>query len=535
MDFKDVFYTPLSPLSFLKRSATVFPEKTAVIYNDQRYSYADFSRRVHQLAAHLRAKNLTDGARVAFLAPNVPPLLEAHYGIPLAGAVLVAINVRLTPREIAYILNHSESKALFVDSEFAHLVEPIRNELTTVKDFIMIEDGPFQSKLPGESYEEFLQTGDSEILTDSLEDENAMISINYTSGTTGLPKGVIYTHRNAYLNALAEVMETGLNSSSIYLWTLPMFHCNGWCFTWAVMVMGGTHICLRRVDPAQVYRLIEDEGVTHLCGAPTVHISMAEYMRVNQLKFSKKVRMLVAGAPPSPTIINTMEEKGAEMIHVYGLTETYGPHSICEWKSEWNTLPPEEKSRLKARQGVPNVTALEMRVVDENMTDVPRDGLIQGEVIMRGNNVTAGYFKQKEATEKAFAGGWFHSGDLAVMHPDGYIEIKDRAKDIIISGGENISSVEIENVLYQHPDVLEAAILAIPDEKWGEVPKAFITLKPGATSNEEEIIKFCRERLAHFKCPKAVEFCQIPKTSTGKMMKYVLREKEWAGHDKRVH
>lgn len=535
MEFKNVFYKPLSPLSFLKRSAAVFPNKTAVIYQDRSYSYIELSERVNQLASSLMARNIGQGDRVAFLSPNIPELLEAHYGIPLAGAVLVAINIRLSPQEIAYILNHSEAKALFVDSEFAHLIEPIVPELSSVKYYITIEDEGTRTKLQGANYHEFLRAGSQEEVPVSLEDENGMLSINYTSGTTGKPKGVIYTHRNAYLNCLGEVIETQMNSSSIYLWTLPMFHCNGWCFTWAVTAVGGTHICLRRVDPALVYKTIEELGVTHLCGAPTVHITLAEYMRTNHLKFSNKIRMLVAGAPPSPTIINTMEGNGAEMIHVYGLTETYGPHSICEWQSQWDINTPEERARLKARQGVPYITALEMRVVDQHMNDVPRDGQTQGEVVMRGNNVTAGYFKQREATEKAFQGGWFHSGDLAVMHQDGYIEIRDRAKDIIISGGENISSVEIENALYQHPDVLEAAVLAIPDERWGEVPKAFITLKPGSTSSEEAIIKFCRQKLAHFKCPKAIEFCQIPKTSTGKMMKYVLREKEWAGHDRRVH
>jgi fatty-acyl-CoA synthase len=337
------------------------------------------------------------------------------------------------------------------------------------------------------------------------------------------------------LNALGEAVEGGMSSSSVYLWTLPMFHCNGWCFTWGVTSVGGKHVCLRSVDPEKIVRLIQREGVTHMCGAPTVYLMISQHMMTKGMRFPGRVNCFVAGAPPSPTIIDRIESLGGNIIHVYGLTETYGPHSICEWHSEWDSLPPEERARLKARQGNPYITALEMKVVDEDMEEVPNDGRTMGEIVMRGNNVMMGYYKEEKKTDRAFRGGWFHSGDLAVVHTDGYVEIKDRKKDIIISGGENIPTVEIENVIYQHPGVFEVAVIAVPDEKWGEIPKAFIDLKPGVSLTEEEIIQFCRERLAGFKVPKKVEFSEIPKTSTGKVMKYVLREREWAEHEKRVH
>lgn len=533
-------YVPLTPLSFLERSAYVFPEKTAVIYNETWYTYRQFSQRIHRLAHALQKAGITKGDRVAFLVPNIPPLLEAHYGVPLAGGILVAINIRLSPEEIAYIINHSEAKAFFVDTEFAHFIRPLQGKMKSVTIWVNVVDGnPGMIQpsflLPGPDYEAFLQEGKEESPGIWPEDENETITLNYTSGTTGKPKGVMYTHRGAYLNALGDALELGLNSRSVYLWTLPMFHCNGWCFTWGVTATGGTHVCLRKVDPEKVFQLIEKEQVSHFCGAPVVLINLAHHPMAPHIRFSHPVKVATGGAPPSPTIIQKMEGMGIQVIHLYGLTETYGPNTICEWQSNWDHLDPETRARLMARQGVPHITAKPFCVADADMKEVPADGKTMGEVLIRGNTVMKGYFKDPEATEAAFQGGWFHSGDLAVLYPDGYMELKDRKKDIIISGGENISTIEVENVLYKHPQVLEAAVIAIPDEKWGEVPKAFVTPKPGTHPTEQDLINFCREHLAHYKCPKVVEFCELPKTSTGKIQKYILREKEWKGYEKRVH
>jgi fatty-acyl-CoA synthase len=530
-----VNYTPLTPLSFLARSAYVYPDKTAVVYRDTRYTYSQVRQRVNRLATALQGVGVTHGDRVAFLCPNIPPMLEAHYGVPLAGGILVAINTRLSSPEIAYILNHSGAKVLCVDSELAELIRPIREQLTSLETVVNIYDADVREGLDGPEYEAFIDSGSDVLLEKPVEDENQTISINYTSGTTGNPKGVMYTHRSAYLNALGEVLEVGVNSRSTYLWTLPMFHCNGWCFTWGVTAVGATHVCLRRVDPEEVFRLIEVENVSHFNGAPTVLISLTSHPRAKTARFPRKLHVTTAGAPPSPTVIANMEALGAEIFHVYGLTETYGPHSVCAWHEEWDALPVEERARKKARQGVPYIIAEEMRVVDEQMQDVSADAATMGEVIMRGNNVMKGYYEQPDASAEAFRGGWFHSGDLAVMHSDGYIELRDRKKDIIISGGENISTIEVENTIYQHPDVQEVAIIAIPDEKWGEVPKAFVAPKPGTQPTAEGIIQFCRNRLAHFKCPKAVEFGELPKTSTGKIKKFELREKEWKGYESRIH
>ncbi|GAW29102.1 MULTISPECIES: acyl--CoA ligase family protein [unclassified Carboxydocella] len=535
MGEKKVYYAPLTPLSFLKRSLYVFPEKTAVVYNDRRYTYREFAARVNRLASALKSLGIEKGDRVAFLCPNIPPMLEAHYGVPLAGGALLSLNIRLVAHEIKYILNHSEAKVLFFDAGLAHVVEPIMKELPAVQHFIKIYDGEETAQIDVIEYEEFLARGSEEEIPIPVEDELEMIALNYTSGTTGLPKGVMYSHRGAYLNALGEALEAGMNSRSVYLWTLPMFHCNGWCFTWAVTAVGGTHVCLRKVEPDRIFELLVQERVTHLCAAPTVLVMMTNHPRAQELKLEQHLRILTAGAPPSPTVIKNAEAMGAEVIHVYGMTETYGPHTLCEWKAEWDELPAEERARLKARQGVPYITSVEMMVVNKDMQPVPRDGQTMGEIVFRGNNVNCGYFKDPQATALSSLGGWFHSGDLAVVHPDGYIEIKDRGKDIIISGGENISTVEVENVIYQHPAVMEVAVVAIPDEKWGEVPKAFVTLKPGMTATEEEIIVFCRERMARFKCPKKVEFGELPKTGTGKILKYILREKEWAGRERRVN
>jgi fatty-acyl-CoA synthase len=531
-----VHYTPLTPLSFLTRSAYVYPDKTAVIYGAQRYTYEQFRQRVNRLATALQGAGVTKGDRVAFLCPNIPPMLEAHYGVPLAGGILVAINTRLSSPEIAYILNHSGARVLCVDSELAALVHPIRDQLSSLETIVNIHDGEYAGAgLDGPEYEAFLAGGSDTLLDKPVEDENDTISINYTSGTTGNPKGVMYTHRSGYLNALGEVLEVGVTHRSTYLWTLPMFHCNGWCFTWGVTAVGATHVCLRRIDPEEVFRLIEAERVSHFNAAPTVLITLTSHPRAKTARFPRQLHVTTAGAPPSPTVIANMEALGAEIFHVYGLTETYGPHSICAWHEEWDALPADQRARKKARQGVPYVVAEEMRVVDDHMQDVPRDTNTMGEVIMRGNNVMKGYYEQPEATAEAFRGGWFHSGDLAVVHPDGYIELRDRRKDIIISGGENISTIEVENTIYRHPDVQEVAVIAIPDEKWGEVPKAFVVPKPGTNPTAEAIIAFCRANLAHFKCPKAVEFGDLPKTSTGKIKKFELREKAWQGYQSRIH
>ena len=528
-----VYRSLLTPLRFLERSTAVFRDKIAVVHGDLQYTYAEFGKRVNRLASALRDGGVERGDRVAFLCPNIPPLLEAHFGVPLAGAALVAINVRLSPNEVAYIINHSGAKYLFVDSALASTLKPVRDQLKTVETIININDAPGDSHVDGQDYEAFLDGQNSDPLPWLIEDEEEMISINYTSGTTGKPKGVMYSHRGAYLNALGEVIETTLITESVYMWTLPMFHCNGWCFPWGVTAAGGTHVCLRQIEPSTVWKLIAEQGVTHFNGAPIVLISLLNH-HDRPKKLDRPLTVTTAGAPPSPTLIDQMETLGAKIIHVYGLTETYGPHTVCAIQPAWKNLPIEEQARLKARQGVAYTIADDVRVVDDNMIDVAADGETMGEVVMRGNNVMLGYYQDSRATSDAFKGGWFHSGDLAVMHPDGYIELRDRGKDVIISGGENISSIEVEQALYRHPAVLEVAVIAIPHDKWGETPKAFVTLKEGIEASEKELIAFCRDQIAHFKCPTAIEFTTLPKTSTGKIQKFVLREKEWAGSDKRI-
>ncbi len=519
-----VYRSELTPVSFLQRSASVFPDKTAIVHGEQRITYRQFEERVNRLASALRAAGMQKHDRVAFLCPNIPALLEGTFGVPAAGGILVAINTRLSTAEISYILQHSGAKFLFVDAELEHLVEEAKGlRVVRVLDTGAADD----------PYEAFLAAGSPEPVASWLEDEEETISINYTSGTTGRPKGVMYTYRGAYLNALGEVIETGMTFQSVYLWTLPMFHCNGWCFPWAVTAVAGTHICLRKIDPAQVWDIFDSEGVTHYNGAPTVQISLVNSPRAHRV--DRQITVTVAGAPPSPTLIGQLKALNFRPIHVYGLTETYGPHTVCEWHPEWEQLSLEDQARKLARQGQNYVISDGLRVVDGSMRDVPRDGETMGEVIMRGNNAAKGYFEDEAATARAFEGGWFHSGDVAVWHPDGYIELRDRKKDIIISGGENISTIEVEQAVARHPAVLECAVVAIPDEKWGERPKAFVTLKPGKTATEAEIIAFCREHIAHFKCPAAVEFGDLPKTSTGKIQKYVLREKEWAGREKRIN
>ncbi len=496
--------TPLSPLDFLARSASVYRDQTAVVDGTRRFTYAEFDTRVRRLAAALRNSGIGSGDRVAVLACNSAMALEAHYGPMMIGASLVILNIRLAAQELAWILNHCGAKLLLVDLGLRCLAP---SGLPVVDD-----------------YEAFLAAAESLESPDPVTDENAMIAINYTSGTTGFPKGVMYTHRGAWVNAIGEITEHGLDSRSVYLWTLPMFHCNGWCFTWAVTAAGGRHICLKRPDPAEAVRLIQEEGVTHLCGAPVVVANLAQYCAERGIRFAHRLRIVTAGAPPTPAVIRAAEATGAELNHVYGLTETYGPHTVCVPQPEWDAMTPENRALVKARQGVAYLVAgTDLRVTDSNMRDVPSDGVTMGEVLMRGNNVMLGYYANPQATAEAFAGGWFHSGDLAVVHPDGYIELRDRKKDIVISGGENISSIEVEKVLADHPAVSEAAIVAAPDEKWGEVPKAYVGLKEGATLTREELMEWCRARLAHFKCPREVVFGPLPRTATGKIRKNELR------------
>jgi fatty-acyl-CoA synthase len=536
MDYPSVNYELLTPVNFIKRSAEVYPEKIAVVHGNQRYTYRQFYQRVNQLASALKNAGIGPNDKVAFICPNTPPMLEAHFAVPMIGAALVAVNIRLSPQEVAYILNHSDSTVCFVDNEFAGLVLSVLDEIPQVKTFVNICDVDDDLPLDGTEYESFIKTGSGKALAIDLEDERQVITINYTSGTTGQPKGVMYHHRGAYLNALADCMEMGLKNDSVYLWTLPMFHCNGWCFPWAVTAAGGTHVCLRKVDPEQIIELLAAERVSHMCAAPIVLIGITNHPSSDQISLKRPLEVAVGGAPPSPAIISQMERIGASVHHVYGLTEVYGPYTICAWQAHWNDLPPDEQAAIRSRQGVAYAVSQFLDVVDpDTMEPVPRDGATIGEVVMRGNIVMLGYYKDAEATETAFRGGWFHSGDLAVMHPDNYIQIMDRQKDIIISGGENISTVEVENVLYHHPDVLEVAVVSTPDEKWGEVPKAFVTLKKGADTSPEALIEFCKQNLARFKAPKYVEFSPLPKTATGKIQKFVLRDKEWSSREKKVN
>jgi fatty-acyl-CoA synthase len=512
----------LTPLDFLARSAFVYRDKIAVVDGESRFTYGEFNERVHRLASALSAIGIGAGDRVAVLAPNTRMALEPHFAVPLAGAALVMLNTRLQASELAWILNHCGAKALLADPQLLPILAPVMDDL---KHLTFVTD----------DYEALIAKGRFPFHGPAPE-EDQMICINYTSGTTGFPKGVMFTHRGACLNALGELMEHGLNARSVYLWTVPLFHCNGWCFAWAVTAAGARNICQRQVDPKQIVEMIRTEGVTHLCGAPVVVGSLTQYCATHGIRFEQGLKIVTAGAPPSPAVIRAAEEIGADVAHVYGLTETYGPHSICAWRSEWDALPVAERAQLKARQGVPYILfGTDMRVVDAEMADVPADALTMGEVIMRGNNVMLGYYNNPEATEEAFRGGWFHSGDLAVMHPNGYIEVRDRGKDIVISGGENISSIEVEKVLYDHPAVLEAAIVAFPDEKWGEVPKAHVLLRPDYAVTAQELIDFCRQRLAHFKCPKLVEFGPLPKTATGKIRKNELRARAWVGREKKVN
>ena len=520
-----VFRSELNPVDFLHRAAYMYPDNAAVAHGKRRYSYRELAERSWRLANALRSAGLAKGDRVATLLFNSPAMLEAHFGVPAAGGILVAVNNRLSGAEVGYILQHSGARYLLLDTALEAQAGPPGLPGVTV---IRCDD----TGVPGDPYEEFLAGASPARPVSWLEHEEETISINYTSGTTGRPKGVQYTYRGAYLNALNEVIVAGLGTDSAYLWTLPMFHCNGWCFPWAVTAVAARHVTMRAVDPELIWELIDGEGVTHYNGAPTVQLMVLNHPRAHRLELP--VTAMVAAAPPSPTLLARMSELNFRVVHVYGLTETYGPITVCPEQEAWRELPVEQRANYLARQGQAYISSDLVRVVDEQMTDVPQNGQAMGEVIMRGNNVMSGYFNDEAATGKAFAGGWFHSGDLAVWHPDGNIELRDRGKDIIISGGENISSIEVEQAIAAHPAVLECAVIGIPHPHWGERPKAFVTLNEGAAPTAEEIIAFCRARLAHYKCPDSIEFGPLPKTSTGKTQKFVLRQREWAAQDTRL-
>ncbi|WP_411283886.1 long-chain-fatty-acid--CoA ligase [Lapillicoccus sp.] len=533
----DVWSTPLTPLAFLGRAAEVFADREAVVYGERRMTYAQLSEEVTRVAQALRACGVGNGDRVAYLLPNIPEMLVAQFAVPLAGGVLVAVNTRLAPPEVKYILEHSGASVLVVDAALHPTVRPVLADLPELRQVVTVTDPAGGAKpspdVPGIDYAELCARGSDDPLPWTVEDERSTISINYTSGTTGRPKGVMYHHRGAYLNSLSEIIHSRHVSRTRYLWTLPMFHCNGWCTGWAVTAIGGTHVCLRAVVADRIWDLLDDEGITHLNGSPTVLVSIANSPRVHTLK--REVIVTTAGSAPSATVISTMEKIGAKVVHVYGLTETYGPYTICEPQDGWDELDVSERSKLLARQGVGMVVTDGVRVVDDQMRDVPRDGTTLGEVVMRGNNVMKGYFADPEATADAFNGGWFHSGDLGVWHPDGYLELRDRAKDIIVSGGENISTIEVEAAIDSYPGVLEVAVVGVPDAKWGERPKAFVVAREGATPTAEQIIAHVRTQIAHYKAPDQVELVEsLPKTATGKIRKVELRETEWAGHSNRV-
>jgi fatty-acyl-CoA synthase len=515
--------TELSPVRFLERSVLVYPDRTAVVHEDRRYTYRELGERVNRLASALRRAGLRRGDRVAYVCPNIPALLEAHYGVPLAGGVLVALNYRLDAIEIGDILEHSGARVVFVDHEYEHLVAGAE-----VERVVRVDD----TGEPDDPYEAFLAEGSPAPIAFELESEDDPISINYTSGTTGRPKGAVYHHRGAYLNALGEVIETELTAATAYLWTLPMFHCNGWCFTWAVTAVGGRHVCLRRVEPGRVWELIDTEEITHYNGAPTVQAALLGHDRAHAL--DREVITTVSGSPPPAALLAWLRELGFRPIHVYGATELYGPYMINEPQEGWKRLPAAEQAARHARQGVHYVVADPVRVVDGQGRDVPADGRTLGEVLMRGNIVMTGYFRDPEQTEETLAGGWYHSGDLGVRHPDGYVELRDRKKDIIISGGENISTIAVEEAIRAHPAVAAVAVVSMPDRRWGERPKAFVELAKGEDASEEEILAFARARLPGFMRPDAVEFTELAKTATGKVQKAHLRDREWAGHERKV-
>ncbi|MEP9351394.1 AMP-binding protein [Xanthobacter sp. KR7-225] len=525
---RDANYQPLTPLNFLFRAADVFPERTAVIYGAERLTWRDYAHRCLKLASALRQAGVQKGDVVAVLAPNIPAVLEAHFGVPLAGAILNTINIRLDAAAIAFILDHGEAKVLLVDRQWSAIAAEAL-ALSSSKPLVVdIEDDMAEGggRVGALTYEELLATGSAEDPVVWPEDEFETISLNYTSGTTGNPKGALYHHRGAYLNALGQVIHHRMDPSSVYLWTLPMFHCNGWCFTWAVAAVGGTHVCLRKMLAEQVFDVIDATGATHLCGAPTVLGMLVEGAARAGRRLHAPVAVMTAGSAPPAPVLKAAEDLGFVVRHVYGTTEMHGVVSLCDWHGEWDALPGEERSRMMARQGVRTVVTDQMMVADPlTLQPVPRDGQAMGEVLFRGNMGMKGYLKNPAATEAAFAGGWYHTGDLAVVHPNGYIDIKDRSKDIIISGGENISSIEVEEVLYQHPAVASVAVIAMKHDHWGERPCAFVELKGGADGvlTAEELLDFCRARLAKFKVPDRVIFGPIERTATGKVQKFKLR------------
>jgi fatty-acyl-CoA synthase len=528
LDKNPANYQPLTPLQFLERAAAIHPDHTAVIHGSRRLTYAEFYARCRQLASALSGRGIGPGDTVSVMLPNSPPMLEAHYAVPMTGAVLHSINTRLDAPIIAFQLDHGDSKLLITDREFSKTAKEalaIANVTPLVIDFDDKEFPQDGEALSDIDYEAFVSGGDPEFAWRMPTDEWEAIALNYTSGTTGNPKGVVYHHRGAALMCYANTLETGMGQHPVYLWTLPMFHCNGWCFPWSLSVVAGTHVCLRWVRAKAMYDAIADHGVTHLSGAPIVMTTLLNAKDDEKRPIPHKVAVNHAAAPPPQSVLDAMTAAGFHLTHLYGLTETYGPAVVNEWNGAWNDLDEAGRAFKRTRQGVRYVALEDLDVMDPvSMTPVPRDGETMGEVMFRGNIVMKGYLKNPEATREAFAGGWFHSGDLGVRYPDGYIQLKDRSKDVIISGGENISSIEVEDVLYKHPAVAYCAVVAKPDEKWGETPCAFVELKPGKSATKEDLIAWCREGLAHYKCPRFIVFADVPKTSTGKIQKFKLRE-----------